>query len=223
MRIDEIDPGQKNTLKMTYDGEFTPPQSDSEVTSIIQLLNKNCSQVLKAYKHAGQVLYRGINNVDDNISIFHGKSRDNRRTMNTRADISEMLDNGLKNSGMIAVRSNSVFCTSDIDDAMYYGKSFMIFPLNGFVFTWNVKYKDFYTNYMANKFSNPFHSITERDAAIEEFREDSERENFAQKYSFTNMDFVKAIESEHEIMIHGEYYALRRADYKGLIKNQIGI
>lgn len=217
MKINEIEAGQKVSFRQDTSSGYNAPPEENEVGKILQVVKENCSEAITAMKQTNKYLYRGIKYHGTQTSIaFHGRSRENRRPLSTAKDFDETLNNGLRNSGMVALRSNSIFCTSSIQSASSYGKLYLIFPINGFQYTWNTKYEDFFTDYIYEYFmsSGTLKTQEERQEAKQEFSELAKTPDFANECGFINTNFMEAIESGHEIMISGEYYALYSADFK---------
>lgn len=117
---------EKMKLRLVFD-----PQS------MIDILNRDCSDFLKVVKETKQFLYRGLNNTE---SVFEGRTRIDRSPRNSNKQVSDRYDEALKNFGFKALRSNSIFTTSDFNFADNYGSNiYLIFPKNGFDFTYSNK------------------------------------------------------------------------------------
>jgi hypothetical protein len=124
MKINEIEAGEKQ------------PISVDVLTNIFN----ECSDAVSAMKATSSLLYRGLLNTE--IDAFYGKSRKYRRPLDLKPSIQEFFDNAMRSVGMEAVRSNSIFCSSDLDQAMGYGSTYIIFPKNGFKFSWSPIVRD---------------------------------------------------------------------------------
>ena len=127
MRIYEITPGQRKPIKIQLNtaekfGEFWD-----------KTIEPNCSEVLKVYREVGKVYLRGEKGMPD---IFRGASRINRPARDSNALIAQMFDNCLLDLGFDARRSNSIFATGSRSNASEFGNIYMIFPINGFKFTY---------------------------------------------------------------------------------------
>ena len=125
MRINEIAPGEKAHIIGI---------SDDKVNRFYSLVEQNCSEALAAMKNTETLLYRGIRQSPP--AMFHGKSRDNRNPLDSETKTQLTIDFYLSNSGFTALRSNSIFCTSKSSVTKGYGTMYLIFPINGFEFTW---------------------------------------------------------------------------------------
>jgi archaellum component FlaC len=96
------------------------------------ILETECSDFLPQMKQAGKLLYRGTK---DDVSQYEGRSREARAPKDSNPEISRKLDEILLALGMKALRSNSIYTTSNYGFASSYGYNvYMIFPKNGFHF-----------------------------------------------------------------------------------------
>ena len=103
------------------------------------LIENDCSDFLKYMKKAGRMLFRGM---DSNGKVIYGRSHEKRSTMDTSENVQKRFDELLKVAGFKALRSNSIFTSGDMDHAENYGDPYMIFPKNGFNYTWSEEHAD---------------------------------------------------------------------------------
>jgi hypothetical protein len=110
---------------------------DNGMTRMFAILDRECSDFLPVMKVTGKMLYRGLRT---DVSVFEGRSREDRAPKDSRTEISNRLDQALRNHGFQALRSNSIFTTTSRDFASNYGSHiYCIFPKNGVhVLTTNV-------------------------------------------------------------------------------------
>jgi hypothetical protein len=134
--IDSLEPGQRQ--------KFNPSNTDYSRSFDKFLLD--CSDSIAAAKEADKFLLRGV--ASGGPQIFLGRSRDNRKPLDSDKLDATMMDDYLKASGFTALRSNSIFCTGSLYGVGKYGTVYIIFPVNGFDITWSPKVHDF-TNYVA--------------------------------------------------------------------------
>jgi hypothetical protein len=219
MKINEIEAGEKIPFRKDTSSGSNAPPTPEEMENAFEIVKNKCSQSLSAMAKAKKFMFRGIpmKGNDATPIMFHGRSRENRMPMSTNENISAILDDGLKASGFKAIRSNSIFCTSNESFASYYGSLYYIFPVDGFAFTWNKNYQDFYVDYMYGAFVKSKLSPEEKQEALMKFKIQAQYPEFAASYGFTNKNLVKALETNHEIMVSGEYIALYKADFKQFI------
>jgi hypothetical protein len=187
MRINEIEAGEKSHI----------PDVHGAADKFYALIEQNCSDALSVMKETGKLLYRGIRRRSAQFPIFHGRSRENRKTLDSSEKTQLTIDFYLGNSGFTALRSNSIFCTSKSSFATNYGTVYLIFPFNGFDFTWSEVIDDLVFSKLGTV--------------------GGDDPNLVSNYKFKKTDFAGALKSGHEIYIHGEYYA---CDVTG-IGNQI--
>ena len=109
---------------------------------LIQTIQKECSQALTAFKATGKVLFRGVRAGTSNPAAYVGRSWNERRTMTSDPEGQKVFDYALQKMGISALRSNSIFTTSDGEQADGYGNLYIIIPKNGFQFSWAVHEPD---------------------------------------------------------------------------------
>lgn len=206
MRIYEIAPGEKEELS-------------DESDKYIQLVETNCSFVLPYIKKTRKFLYRGY--MQKQLTAFKGQSRNNRQPLSFDIDIANKLDDMFDYEGILAKRSNSIYCTSSIDNAGFYtnykpgsmggpkvhSNVYIIFPINGFHFSWASKTSDLFGDWSAWS-DSPMLRNNEYDELIE-------------KYGITDRDLGMAIRSGHEILISGQYYAFNEQTFGGYFHNKL--
>ena len=113
-------------------------KNDKTVDPLISIIEKECSQALAVYKAKGRVLYRGASS-KTNPPLFHGRSHANRTVLNSDKFGQEIYDYALTKMGIKALRSNSIFATTDQYQASSYGDAlYIIIPKNGFEFSWSL-------------------------------------------------------------------------------------
>lgn len=117
------------------------PQWDNKQNGkLVNLIWRNCSDIVSVYKNANQVLYRGVNGTPG--KIFKGDPVENRKPMSSSSLLQQVYDAYLEKKGIAARRSNSIFCTADKQQAEMYGTLYIIFPINGFNYHWSQKHDD---------------------------------------------------------------------------------
>lgn len=157
--------GQKHALTHTKKASVSP-QSVAKFTA---LLKQDCSQVLLAYRKTKMPLLRGVRNATQDQ--FKGKTRENRRPMDTGEKSHKALDNMLSTAGFETNRSNSIFCSTSRAQANMYGTTYVIFPINGFKFLWSEKYKDLYSDFYENDQGEKLLTAVEMGIDMRKFQE----------------------------------------------------
>lgn len=199
MKIYEIDdpqnlkPGAKKDIGSTKKF-FGLMRNSVPVKELTALVVKNCSESITAMRETRTLLYRGLRG-HGYPDAFKGAPRNNRvPTSMSRYANSVEFDNALLKAGAKAIRSNSIFCTSSNAFASNYatnGGIYIIFPVNGFNFTWSPTTKD----------------------SIEWFQDLEPNYDAIVRDNYTTKDFIAALNSKHEIMISSEYYAFKYSKY----------
>jgi len=194
MRIDEIiDPKSYEINSSEYSG--LPLEEAKEI------LRTRCQKGLHAMKLADRLLYRGVRHRED---IFVGSSPHDRDPRNTDKGTQYEVDKLLDRSGFSTLRSNSIFCTGRRTAAAYYGPTYAIFPYDGFKFLWSKRIVDLFDSPIASGATyyglipKPLKSLDKMSPA-----------EFVKHYGFTNKNLPSAIQSGHEILIHGDYLAIK--------------
>lgn len=191
MKINEIDtdlqPGEKR--------QFEP--SNTDASRSWDKFVSDCSESIKAMQTANKLLYRGVRNKANMPEIFVGSSRKDRKPLDSGQKMQGVFDQVLADKGFIALRSNSIFCTSMYEFAVGYGPVYAIFPVNGFKFTWSSEVDDL-TEFMYNRNIEFTHEMTSYMQT---------HPDFVRSYKQDNL--VSALYSENEIFINGQYYAFR--------------
>lgn len=192
--IENLDPGQKVNIGSTY----------KEIGHYIDLIKTNCSEVLPIIKTAG-FLYRGIGHVSDLPLAYQGRSREDRRSLAGNGYEQRVFNKIITQYGFKANRANSIFCSGDVEQAAVYGKTYIVFPINGFNFLWSTKLRDFM-----------YHSDQFSEAAINAMQS-ADRERLIpaviKHFGYRDDDLSSAIIAQKEILINGSYYAFESKSF----------
>lgn len=203
------------------------------------------------------VLFRGIKG--DKPTFFRAKPVTGRNPMDSNKKFQAMYDRILKMAGFKALRSNSIFTSSDYHKAAEYGEVYVIFPANGSSFSWS-RYRDeiildadnqgtwdmFASDKLVKAFNkeiaqylkanklNRRYGITPLQIRVYDLDDEDELkykksklkeigfpkwnfklENFVEpnevlkRFMVDNTNFESALQSEHEVLISGIFYAMR--------------
>jgi hypothetical protein len=99
-----------------------------------QWLTEHTRQYRQYVNKANKWLYRGIKS---RPPAFHGRSRDDRMPESSHTGPSMVFDYILAHHfNATALRLNSTFCTSDVKHTKVFGRPYVLFPLDGFRFTY---------------------------------------------------------------------------------------
>jgi hypothetical protein len=251
-----------NTKQEIVKLQSTKQAKNPAVDALVKTIAKECSQVISVYRKTDTVLLRGTNGKP---KAFMGRSWNNREPKDSSTDAQKLYDMALKSMGFTALRSNSIFTTSDTGQASNYGDVYYIFPKNGFAFHWTPGNPDLVLDSIGEvldigyieeiiidvsewyykktkkdlkwKYDDPYdaaHEIDKFIAAITKLGYPKAKSITLKKlinYIFindeleaTNKDFAGAVESGHEVMIAGEYYAIEvGSELSDYILNQLKI
>lgn len=125
------------------------------------LIQKYCSDYVAAVRKSKKFLYRGVTSKGD--QVFFNKARPDRKPKDTNELTQQSVDQVLKAAGFKALRGNSIFATSDSEQAEDYGRLYAVFPFNNANITWNMKYEDLWTDAIAG---SSFHAFVARNYGI---------------------------------------------------------
>lgn len=195
MLINEIfKPGRIISGQTTY-------VDKNRATEIAEFIQRKCKIILSMYNDTHRILYRGQGLRDDvNKEIFIGKPRMDRMPKDTFPAIHHALDKKLKAAGFLARRGNSLFVTSAEDRANSYGRKYVIFPLDGFKYTWTPIAQDLTSDLGLYDYSNS------------RFATDLQTLNayaFVETYDFKNSsELERALLNGNEVYIRGTYIAI---------------
>lgn len=137
--------------------------------SFYKRILKPCSEIVNVYKNTnGKFLLRGVNNppkidppeeMDDfgkYSLVFRSNIRKDRRTIQMSKKAHELYHKAFHEAGLTATRRNSIFTSSDYNFAEPWGRVYIIFPYNGFQYTWFEKVKNDYPYHKLRFFYNSF-------------------------------------------------------------------
>jgi hypothetical protein len=180
MRLNEID----NSL-MDHD------------IKIVETIKKNCSDSLSIFIENKSILYRGIKRQD---TYFTGESPVNRIPVDTPKFLSFVIDDKLESCGFNALRSNSIFCTSNINHASAYSYTpnslYVIFPINGF-------------DYSYCKYNDLTEEIEWNTAEIQNMS----TKEFIRNFGFKDINLGFGLCNGVEVYIHGKYIAVQKKSF----------
>jgi hypothetical protein len=133
--------------------------------------------------------------------------------------VSAKIDARLKKQNFTALRSNSIFCTTNYGTASAYGDVvFVIFPINGFSYTWSPQIRDLTVDFklnrhLVNNYMNASPENKKLSGALHSFMRSLKfpSEKFVQWHNFKQSDLKDAINKE--IYIHGKFVAINHDDF----------
>lgn len=185
-------------------------KTDEDVYEICSTISSQCSEFISDMRQSEKFLLRGINS---EYPWFEDKSPTYRYPRGQTVYHQKLLDLSLEMLGFGSLRHNSICCTSSLSRAMNFAPPYLIFPKNGYKFTWSPKIKDtggnqlLYDELFKLFYRGNSDSVSLKDAQI-----------LIDTCGLKNTDMVSALESGNEITIHGEYIAIRHS-----YKNTVGV
>lgn len=122
--------------------------NEEYVSTLVDTLQNKCNTYIQSCKETNNFLYRGfreLNESNKNQYVFVGKSHDDRlqifseyNNKKSYEQISQLIcDINLKLMGFTALRSNSTFCNSNSIEVSIWGEPYVMFPVNGFTFSYS--------------------------------------------------------------------------------------
>jgi hypothetical protein len=177
------------------------------INDTLTRINDSCKEFISGVKAANTFLYRGI---DTRKPFFNAATPNTRMPLGQSLQEQAMLDHILKTNGFTALRSNSRSCTPNITEVYLFGNPYLIFPEDGFSFTWSQHVSDIGISRLVQKElhnwiapRNPFSkrgNIPTHEEAL----------TFIKNLGFRHDNLPEALASGNEIIIHGNYFALSR-------------
>lgn len=118
---------------ITEDRMFTHLDGNSK--ELPDIIEKECSDILKIYRSTGKYLYRGEADAKMN-TVYKAGIHPERIPVQMDPSTHTKFKKAMIATGFKAHRGNSIFTTGDVGIASTWGKTFIILPTNGFDFTW---------------------------------------------------------------------------------------
>jgi len=115
------------------------PNETSSIDRYANLITRDCSEALKTYQKLNNFLYRGLHAPTNAFKSFPVEAREPK---DTSLELHKDFNLLMRETGFKATRDNSIFCTSVRADTTQYGSAYLIFPFNGFEFSWSTHYAD---------------------------------------------------------------------------------
>jgi len=214
--------------------EILEAKQEFDLETLHKILNE-CSEAVSLIKKTNKFMIRGTHGRNTNTGIFKDVIRPDRLSRDTNAIISSFIDEWLVEHNFTAIRSNSLFVSSNWIQANQYGTLYIIFPKNGFKYTWFEKSADLYDTVSNPLFferarilydieiKNPQKTNQEIIKLANEHIKNKLNDDMI-KISPTTSNIEKALKKKNEIMITGvDYYGVNYRMYKKAIKEFLGI
>jgi hypothetical protein len=191
--------------------EITDP--DHMDINILNKIIEECSDIVSIMRQTKKFLYRGV---DGKPSVFKSRPREARRPRDNAPELHHAINAWLREHGFYAVRANSLFVTSLFGMTDQYGKPYVIFPVNGFKYTWFQKGAGDLFIDMQNMYGSSATQLKPGDDPVEMV------DKLMKKVHPTDQNIVVAMRKNNEIMLAGmEYYAIDYLKYKKLLRHVV--
>ena len=99
-----------------------------EQSKALEIIRKNCNQILSNYKKTGRYIYRGLGN--DTYTLYIDPKKSVRKSANTKNYYTLLIDHIWKEWSDYPKRSQSIICTNNLVTADNFGSPYIIFPYN---------------------------------------------------------------------------------------------
>jgi hypothetical protein len=136
--------------------------------------------------------------------VFYANPRDNRLPRDSNNEMQAEFDHALQKLGVKALRSNSIFCAADIEQARAYGLPFIIIPCNDAAYAWSQTYHDIVLDtYQQRKYLSLITEFRRGGLSEEEYLA-----RFQSMFGITTDGMEQAMAMHHEIWVTGHYVAV---------------
>lgn len=180
-------------------------QLKNDADDLKEKISVDCSEYLSI--KSIQNLYRGSKRT---AYWYESESREFRKPIDMGFEFQQKFDSIMKNKGMTALRSSSVFATSCKETASRFGNIYILYPKNDFDFSW--------LEYVSNisGISQPVRDLS----SVVYVNHEGDISMFSNsKLRFHKTDLVDAMEKHAEILIKGSYYAISEVMHNLFFKN----
>lgn len=195
-----------NDMDVNYQEEEPSGLSKVELQSILASIARGCKQFVGAMQQTNCLLYRGMDYLFPNPWAAEF-SKPDRYPSGQSSGQQKTLDDIFKMGGFSSLRRNSISCTPNIMHASGFGVPYMIFPQDGFSFTWSKMCSDIGGDTILGKDINnliaTILNLPEANKDVAPYYAE-----FLKTWRFSNTDLPAALESGNEISINGHYLAL---------------
>jgi len=193
--------------------ELTNP---NKPLTIMDKIKVECTQILQLYKSMpGKYFYRGTKR---DVLSYKKSPPQNRHPRDSNKKEHAQIVRAMKKLGFNAHRGNSAFVTPNFRHAAEYtergglynvGEVYIIFPINGFQYTWSPKVYDLYGAMLDGRI----------DLELDDTYGGSDADNFirqVKKLGYKSTDLEKALRLNCEVMIKGRYYGINASRKKDI-------
>jgi len=211
----EITAGNEVVLSDGPPDQYTGRQRIAMLEKLLPSVPQQCSNIIQVYRDAGWGFYRGLRST---ASILLKNIRTDRKTMEMAPDRAELLVAAYNAVDVAAHRQNSIFTTPSLEMAQAWGDLYIVFPFNGYKFSYFENIKDDYAFY-------PLQHVAGE--ALRRGREygTSREEQVAlvvdtlNERGLTQSNLSYALGHNCEVLFTGtQYYAFAKEDWSGALR-----
>lgn len=110
---------------------FELEELPTDIQTVWPVIKSQCSEFL-SQRPQQSMLFRGLDDKYNKLTIFKSISRNDRQAKGTTQDFKAIFDAYLESKGIKANRTNSIPTSPNEYHAKRFGTVYMIFPINGF-------------------------------------------------------------------------------------------
>lgn len=167
-------------------------QNTDELCRTIQ---NDCSEIIHIYRETNSRL---THDTQRSGKILFGTTQ-NRLPRHTPLRLQKNIDQKLQAMGFIAVRGNSLFCSTGGNSFKYGENRYTVFPVNGFQFTYSPNIRDLTMELWSEQ-------SDDEDVDVVDNIMNMTPKEFVDYYEYTNKNILDGLNADCEIMIAGSYY-----------------
>jgi hypothetical protein len=214
----EIADAQENLKHRTREFEKSTAQFESEVRKAIPFIEQHCSKFIPIFENR-KFLYRGFSNRDFQHPVFYGYPRKDRQPVDSSSELQQVFDETLQEMGVKALRSNSIFCTSNKITSVAYGLSYIIIPCNDAKYAWARHDPDLILSDSAEEEHQQAYYKFLQQIYNGDYDNDEElkHKRFQKMFDIATYDIEEAIDQRHEVWVTGHYVAVL-ANFEPLLR-----
>lgn len=191
--------------------------------SLVTRIKKECSQIIEIYDKAQHTLLRGT---EFNWKAFHASIRTDRKPITKDLiSLQDAIHDAFIQLGSPTTRQNCLFTTSYRGLAAHYGTLYIIYPKNGFKYTWINKTPGDFNFFTITKVLD---NLTSNDA--DSLWQSNKNQWIKDNYNLfvdklktklkselvIDRNLIEAIDGLNEVLISGTDYFAIRADAEDL-------
>lgn len=145
-------------IELFEDSYHAKEMSKKDPKAIANILEKECSTFVNAYRSTHEVIFRGIKELSGDVIFAEALIRPDRVPLFMPKNQHDIINEAMIKLKLTAHRGNSIFCTAAASIASEWGQEYAIFPVDGWVGTVFEKVK---TGYVFDEIHDQTHDIVQ--------------------------------------------------------------